>query len=68
MCETDLVVIDTDDMSILSVQVLQKLVPRTFKNRNMVWNARRRVQFGPREVPEGVEVYAVDGSSNEAEN
>jgi hypothetical protein len=60
-------VINSDDVPILSVQVSQERVPRALPNCNMVWDARCRVQFGPWKVPEGVEVYAVDGSSNEAE-
>lgn len=59
--------IDPDNVPIPSVQVLQELVPRALQDRNMVWDARRRTQFGSRKVPEGMKVYAIDGSGNEAE-
>ena len=60
--------VDTNDMPILLVQVLEEFVSRASPDSNVVWDACRSVEFRSRKVSEGMEVYAVDGSSNEAEN
>jgi len=41
--DTQLIVIDPDDMAVLLVQVLEELVPCPFPNRNVERDARRSV-------------------------
>jgi len=47
---------------------LEEFISCAFPDSNVIWDARRSVEFRSRKVSEGMEVYAVDGSSNEAEN
>jgi len=65
---TQLVVLDTDYRSILLVQIMEDVVAPAINLINKVRNACCCVKLWSGELAKRVEVHAVNGSDNEAEN